>query len=177
MTLAYVLAQLRAALAIARREPNPMQGFDLTIDGFWRSFWAAFICLPGFLLLSQAWDAEAAFSWPRELLAYVVGWAAFPLAMVPVSRMLDLADRYVALIVAANWAAVLQMVAFVIAVGLGRSLPAPVGPLVLLVGTVLVILYQYRVIRVSLGTTVGIAAGLTLLEFVLGVMIDGLFTG
>ena len=56
MTWTWFAAQIEAALRLLRREPDAITGFDLSVDGFWRSFVAALVCLPGFFLLSPPND-------------------------------------------------------------------------------------------------------------------------
>ena len=60
-----------------------------------------------------------------ESIAYVIGWVAFPLAMVYVARALGREKRYVNYIVAFNWAQVPQVLLFltgaVLANGLGMT--------------------------------------------------------
>ena len=56
-----------------------------------------------------------------ELVAYVVGWVAFPVAAIFLTRLLGLAARYVPLIVANNWSAVVQIALYTAVVVLGTS--------------------------------------------------------
>ncbi|MCB1884946.1 MAG: hypothetical protein KDG89_13270 [Geminicoccaceae bacterium] len=175
MTWTWFAAQIEAALRLLRREPDAITGFDLSVDGFWRSFVAALVCLPGFFLLSPPNDPG--FSWPSETLGYVVGWLVFPLVMVPLSRSLGKGERYVPLVVAINWGAVLQMAAFVTAVTLSRLLPQPLGALLVLGTTVVVVLYEWHIVRSALATTAGIAAALTALDLGLGIAVERAFSG
>ena len=175
MTWTWFAAQIEAALRLLRREPDALAGFDLSVNGFWRSFLAAVVCLPGFFLLSAPGDPG--FSWPSEFLGYVVGWLAFPLVMVPLSRSLDKGGRYVALVVAINWGAVLQMAAFVTAITLSRLVPQPLGAFLVLGTTVAVVLYEWHIVRSALMTTAGVAAALTALDLGLGIAIERVFSG
>ena len=60
------------ALRLARGDPRGLGFFDTSIDGFWRSFRAAAICYPFFLMLLASrvsaahWAASGA---PRIVLA------------------------------------------------------------------------------------------------------------
>ena len=81
------------ALRLARGDPRGLGFFDTSIDGFWRSFRAAAICYPFFLILlafrvsAAHWEASGV---PRivivETIGYVISWVAFPLLMLPLSR-------------------------------------------------------------------------------------------
>ena len=50
-SLADTKQALEGAWSIARRDPDAMSRFDLTVDGFWASFFAAVVAAPGYLLL------------------------------------------------------------------------------------------------------------------------------
>jgi len=75
---------LRGAWRLARFDPSGVAFFGHDERAFWRSFIAALIAFPAFLLfLPLGSDADAApTDWVRVLLvetiAYVIGWTAFP---------------------------------------------------------------------------------------------------
>ena len=75
-----------------------------------------------------------------ESIAYLAAWAAFPLVAVVLTPLLGLGRRYVELIVAVNWAAVLQVAAFLAAVALGLLLPEGLAALLLAIVTVALML-------------------------------------
>jgi hypothetical protein len=77
----------------------------------------------------------------------------------------------VPLIVAVNWAAVLQLGVLLAAMLLGLLLPALEG-LVLLVVTGGLLFYQWFVIRTALQTTGGVALLLVLVDLVLNTTIN-----
>ena len=107
-------AGLYGAYRLARLDTNGMGFFDQSLAGFWRSFFAAVIVAPLFIILlavrHAAGDIPAS---PLRLLtvettAYLVGWFAFPLIMITVADSFDRAERFVGFIVAYNWASVWQ---------------------------------------------------------------------
>ena len=71
-----------------------MQYFDVSLQGFWRSFFALVLVLPfGFYSLAQNYpDTEASRTWVIFVVVayYVVDWISFPLLMVPVARWMRL---------------------------------------------------------------------------------------
>src|SRR4029077_4725353 len=85
---------LRGAWRLAHFDPSGVAFFGHDERAFWRSFIAALIAFPAFLLfLPLGSDADAApTDWVRVLLvetiAYVIGWTAFPLVVLPVTRFL-----------------------------------------------------------------------------------------
>ena len=83
------------ALKLARGDPRGLDFFDTSIDGFWRSFRAALISYPFFLIL-LAFRVSAA-HWEEsgvlrivaiETIGYVIAWVAFPLLVLPLTRWL-----------------------------------------------------------------------------------------
>lgn len=128
---------LFGAWRMARLDRGAMAYFDATVDGFWKSFWAAAIVAPAFVImtafsLSQT-DLPERFGFVEialvEASRYVIAWVAFPLLMTTVADLLQRGERYVGFIVAYNWAQVVEMAVvlpvflFVIAGGLPASQP------------------------------------------------------
>lgn len=168
---------LEGAWLIARRDPGAMSRFDLTVDGFWRSFFAAVIVAPGYLVLLASEYAEQGLGANLgevvliEALAYLVIWVAFPIMALLLTQALGLGHRYVPLVVAGNWGAVLQVALIVAATLVGSFLPEG-GPAVLRLAALLVALaYQWQVIRISLETTGLVAAGFLAVDILLSEMI------
>ncbi len=169
---------LAGALRLARLDAAGMGEFNLTIEGFWRSFFAAAIVAPGYALLV----AQKLVAWPGyvdpalavliEAGAYVLSWVAFPLAAVFLTTMLGLSRHYVPLIVAANWAEVLQFAVFLVMSVLTLALPPGLrGPVVVaVIGAIL--FYEWFVARTALATTGGVAAGIVLVDLLLGIGIN-----
>jgi hypothetical protein len=169
---AEVARSLFGAWRLAWLDPSGMGYFNLSVEGFWRSFFAAVLVAPGYaLLVAQEFFArEEAVSpiWALlvESLAYLVGWAAFPVAAVFLTRLLGLSRNYVPLIVAANWASVIQIGGFLAAIALGLVLP-PLGGLAVMLATGAILFYQWFVIRTTLATTGGIAIAFVLVDLLL----------
>jgi hypothetical protein len=164
------------ALRLAVGDRRGLGVFDVSIDGFWRSFRAALLCYPLYLLLvvlrvsSGEWEKSGV---PTivivESIAFVVSWAAFPLLMLPLSRLLGREDRFLAFMVAYNWSQVPQTVLFVL-VGLdgasglmtqGAAAVAQLG------AAVAVLLYEWYIARVALFVTGAQASVVVILDLVL----------
>ena len=102
------------AWRLAHFDAGGLRFFENTVEAFWRSFFAAVIVLPFYAMLLQlryetgAVGAGVARFAAVEMIAYVIAWLAFPLAMASVAAILDREERYLGYIVAYNWAAVLQ---------------------------------------------------------------------
>jgi hypothetical protein len=170
---AEVWSALFGAYRLAWFDPAGMAHFNLTFDGFWRSFFAAILVAPAYAVLiglqvaarSEALDLGLLVV--TESVGYVIAWSAFPVAAIPLTRLLGLGRNYVALIVALNWSAVLQTALFVGMVLLGAFLPGGLGVFLSTLTTGAILVYQWFVIRTALQTTGGIALMLLLVDLVL----------
>lgn len=122
----HVSAALAGAFRLLRFDAGGFGFFDDTIEGFWRSFFAAVVILPGYILLValRLEDAELANPLFRiaavEGIGYVIGWVAFPLVMAHLTAAFGAAGRYPGYIVAYNWFAAPQ-VAVLLSVALLRE--------------------------------------------------------
>ena len=112
-----IVRSVQAAWLLARGDKSALAQFDLSVDGFWKSFAAALVVAPAYILvlLDQyrftGWPENAWATALAELVSFAGGWIAFPLAAIPLTRLLGLGARYVPLIVADNWSAVIQVAA------------------------------------------------------------------
>ena len=180
---AEIVRALRAALRLARFDEGGLAEFDVTYEGFWRSFFAALLVAPGYaLLVMQKWSVlpEPPVG-PGAVLAeafgYLLGWIAFPLALIPLTQLLGLGQRYVVLVVATNWSKVVQMIAFLLAIGLAAGSASEAGGLLVLIATGAILVYQWFVTRVALACSAALAAGVVVLDVVVSLLISRLTDG
>ncbi|HEX5796302.1 MAG TPA: hypothetical protein VFY19_10700 [Geminicoccaceae bacterium] len=172
-----VYRSIYGAYRLAFLDPSGMAYFNLSVDGFWRSFFAAVLVAPGYVLLvaqkltAQPDVLDLGWAILVQTLAYGLIWAAFPVIALVLTQLLGLSRNYVPLIVAVNWAAVLQLGVLLAAMALGLLVPALEG-LVLLVVTGGLLFYQWFVIRTALQTTGGIALLMVLVDLVLNTTIN-----
>src|SRR5260370_35550151 len=82
---------LVGALRLAKGDRSALSCFDRSLDGFWRSFRAAIIAYPLYLMLLTmrasvaAWELSGGLHIITvETLASGMAWTAFPLAILPV---------------------------------------------------------------------------------------------
>ena len=105
---------LYGAYRLARVDEHGMDFFDTSIEGFWRSFYAAALVAPLYVILMvtrfQAGDVQASGLQfvAVEMIAYVTSWVAFPVVAAYLAPMVQRDHRYLRYIVAYNWASVLQ---------------------------------------------------------------------
>jgi hypothetical protein len=147
-----VLGALYGAYRLAWFDAAGMTFFNLTVEGFWRSFFAAVLVAPAYAVLGglriPAEDVNIALVFLIESIGYVLAWCAFPIAALVLTRLLGLDRNYVALIVAHNWSAVL-------------------GTLLVAATTLAILVYQWFVIRTALQTSGGVALMLLLVDLVI----------
>jgi hypothetical protein len=169
---AEVLRSIYGVWRLARLDPAGMSHLNLSVDGFWRSFFAAVLVAPGYAILViqdlmvRAETVSPAWAFVVETVAYVIGWAAFPVVAIAVTQFLGLTRNYAAMVIAANWAAVLQIGLFLGAIALGFVLP-PLAGLMVTLATIAILSYQWFVFRTALDTTGGIAVALVVVDLVI----------
>ena len=185
--------EVRLALAgtwrLARGDRGGLSYFDRSFDGFWRSFRAAIISYPLYLVLLAMRVSVG--DWQRsgglrivtvETIGYVIGWVAFPLLMMTVTQRLGRAHRFFDFMVPYNWCQLPQSALFVLA-GLaveGGMLGPQPGESIGIVAVFATLVYEWYVwyiARVALDTTAVAAVFIALLDFVLGVMISQVTVG
>jgi hypothetical protein len=165
------------ALRLACGDRRGLGFFDVSIDGFWRSFRAAAISYPMFLFLLSArvtaaqWEAGG---WPTivfvETIAYVISWVAFPLLILQVTHWLGRDHRFLAFMVAYNWSQVPQTVLLTI-VGLDSAtglMPPGFVHFAEAIATIAVLVYEWYIARVALAVTGTQAALIVIIDVILG---------
>lgn len=176
-----IARSLQGAWRLARFDPDGMNYFDLSIEGFWRSFGAAVVVLPVYVyFVAVNFDGtDASMTWfiIVKAMGYGAAWAVFPIVMAGIARILNLTGNYIPFIIASNWASVLQVLLFIpvnTVVGLG-GMQSDGGAVLYLFTMIIVLTYQWFVARTALQTTIGIAAGLVAVDLFLGLLVAGLF--
>ena len=175
---------IAGAWRLARLDANGFRYFDLSEAGFWKSFQAAVVAAPLFVLLILLRSEEHPLSDDPlraifiEAIGYVVGWTAFPLAAWYLASALQKQQRYTAYIIAYNWANVIQVAAFLPLALLSASgvLPGSFVVLLALLLTGAVIYYQFFIVRTALGVEVLPALGFVAIDLMLGLAIDAVET-
>jgi len=181
--------EVRLALAgtwrLARGDRGGLFCFDRSLDGFWRSFRAAVISYPLFLILLMMrvsvaqWQSSGGWRIVSvETIGYVIGWVAFPLMMLTVTRYLGRAHRFFDFMVPYNWCQLPQIALFVLlALAFAGGLLGPLsGEDIVIVAYVATLVYEcyvWYIARVALDTTGLAAIFIALLDYVLARLIIG----
>lgn len=169
---------LFGAWRLAHLDPRGMDYFDKTVEGFWRSFWAAGLSAPLVILILVLRYAYAGGDLDLlrfvlvESIGYAIMWTAYPLAAWYLLQLLGRSNRYIGYIVAYNWANVIQIAASIPIAALiaTESLPSPLLSVIWLVILAALLFYQYFVARVALEVDVAVAAGLVFADFMLSML-------
>jgi hypothetical protein len=168
------------------RRPDGMRFFDLTVEGFWRSFGAIWLVLPAYAVIAladrhlrladpnvAAGFSDAAYA-AATVIELAIDWVALPVLLGILARPLGIADRYVPFIVARNWATVIALLPYAVAallVGFGPDI-AQLGSILSLAALFLVLRYAYVVARIALGAGIAFAVGLVAVDFLLSLTIQ-----
>jgi hypothetical protein len=177
ITLREVSLGLYGAWRLAWRDKRAMAWFDRSLAGAIRSFWAAAICYPGFVILLLLRLTAAELHSPAvyrillvESIGYVIGWCAYPLAALPFCRWLVPEERALGFIIAYNWSQVLQT-ALLLPVALFGAFDIAPGYAVAyadLVAYVAILVYEWFIARIALDAGGLPATALVLLDIVIG---------
>jgi hypothetical protein len=169
---------LYGAWRFARLDRNAIHYFDLSHRGVWRSFWAAALCYPGFLLL--LWlrlddDTLAQSSLGHiflvETIGDIVGWCAFPLAVLGLCRWLGREERGFEFITAYNWSQVLQTGFFIVVALVSLVLPAGMTLSLGRIALIAMLVYEWFIALVAIGAGGWIAGVVVMIDIVLGTLI------
>ncbi|MEQ8965539.1 MAG: hypothetical protein RID91_06920 [Azospirillaceae bacterium] len=172
---------LFGALLLARGDKRGLDFFERTPEGALRSFYAAVIMLPIYAVVEAIQLAGQDFTagGPRlitvELLTYVIGWTAFPVAMIPLAKLIDRPERYFDFLPVYNWVSLVQMGIFfpVLLLTMSGVLPEGIAGGLGWIVTVALILYTWIALKSALDIGGGTAAGLVVVDLVLGLMLSG----
>jgi hypothetical protein len=180
--LAEAWLALAGTLRLARGDPGGIANFDPSIGGFWRSFRAALISYPLYLILlsfpvvigdAVVVEVDAGRFFAAETIHYVISWVAFPLVVLPIVDFLGRGDRFLRFMVAYNWCQVPQTLVFAIIALLGGAgvLSADAMLTVDLILGIGVLVYEWYIARVALAVGGGQATLVILADVLLAVVL------
>lgn len=175
-----IAASLRGALRLAARDPRGLEYLDLSVAGFWRSFLAAAVALPLFLMERRAAQGVVAALDPgretpplaAELTVYALGWPLAALVLLGLCWLLGKTDRFAVLVIALNWLSVLTM--GIVCAGQIVVLAAPhVFGLFMAAVYIAVLVIEFRVVRIALAAAAPQAIGVVAATTLFGVLFPG----
>jgi hypothetical protein len=186
-----IVQSLTGAWRLFLDRPDAMRLFNVSVDGFWRSFAAIIFIVPAYALFAITERIEILgepvvdpiFSdgpfIANKVLTLLLDWVTLPILLAAFASLLGVARSYTAYVVARNWCAVLAtapfgVVALLNLIGLLGNGPANLLSLVILV---VVIRYNYMIARRALGAEMGLAIGVVIADFAISLLIIGAVDG
>lgn len=171
-----IISSLYGAYRLGLFDENGIGYFNISVEGFWRSFFAAVLLAP-FYMLSIGQDfmtPEGGFSFWAAMVhlgTYGASWILFPLVAFFATDLLNLGHRFTALVVAVNWSSVLIFGLLTAGVGFVAMVQQTLADLALVILTAGLIVYHWFVIKTALETTAAVAIAFVLFNFLLGAML------
>ena len=188
-----IARSLTAAWELFLDRADAMRRFDVSVEGFWRSFAAVLLVAPFYAFAVLADARTVAGSDPlmpvesgmgmlvHNAVGLLLDWNALPLILALLARPLGNSRHYSEFIVARNWCAVIGAVPFgliglLIVIG---AIDSEFGGILMFAALIVVLRYNYIIARRALDVGTGFALGIVALDFVvsltLALTIDGLF--
>ncbi len=179
-----IKSSLYGAYRIARLDAGGLAHFNVSVEGFWRSFFAAIVVAPAYVLLllvrnaalqnqlSDTGPMPTEISFAPEFITYVIGWITWPLIMLLVARLLSRTENFVPYIIVYNWANCIQ-VGLLLPVAVltqGSVFPPEIAAIIGVVVTGLVLFYLWFIARMVLAVQGWAAAGIVIIDILLGVL-------
>lgn len=108
-------AEIRSAVKglglLLRGDDRALHCYDLSLDGFWRSFGLPLALLVAYVLIMRpeaaelaAYDGDMTYFMLLQALKFLLGWAAYFALIGLVSRMFGLSQRFGIFVILYNWA-------------------------------------------------------------------------
>ncbi|MBI1262056.1 MAG: hypothetical protein GC184_10050 [Rhizobiales bacterium] len=184
-----IVRSLNGVWRIIRRDASAVGFFDLSYEGFLRSFAAMFVAMP-FIIFSAGAVLHMALEIPESRDYYVavsptlyalvelgdtmVCWAILLLVMVPVSRQMELGRSFTSYAITYNWGAALTHMLFALPLALYMLGAFQYQTAVLLSLPVMALVGYYRwlIARQVLGATALAASGIVVLDFLISLTIN-----
>lgn len=167
---------LYGAVLLLKRDTKGLAWFDASQRGVVNSFWAAALVLPAFLILelaegSFAKNAGVLRALAIEISGFVMFWTAFPLIMATIADTLDRGRLWPRFVVAYNWSGAVQMAVYFPIAFLAALFPGLGTGLASLMVTAFLLAYQGFVAHKALEISPLTAAGVIILDVLLGLLI------
>ncbi len=172
LSLAEIGPALYGAWRLAHFDPKGMGYFDRSLEGFWRSFRVSILVAPlwAAIVAMDVSEMKTTGGWfnilAGESIAYVIGWAAFPLLAFYLTEFVDRRSQYLGFIVAYNWSSVIQLALFFPVRLILHSGILPNGLVLLIIYAVQIglLVYEWFIVRTALNLPGLGAAGIVAID-------------
>lgn len=176
MTVKEVRAAISGVVELARGDIVGLTYFDGSITGFWRSFWAAVIVAPAWVLLlalnEQPMTAGGLRIVVVQAIDYALLWTAFPLVLYEILSRQKKTERYCLYVAIHNWASVIETPAMLFAASFAVAVPYDAAQLLPFVVMVSIFAYECFLARAGLAIGLGPAIAVAALDFILSMLIQ-----
>lgn len=167
---------VRGSIRVMRLDTDGLKAFNLTLEGCWRSFYAALFLLPLYFvyLLNLPVPKEVSVGrfWLIEAINYPLIWTLWPLIAFYVCRGAGVPDRYTTYITVHNWSQVLLLGGQLLIILLVFAVdPAGPGASLLFLTWLAVLTAETLIVRVTLGVPWPQAVMIEGLAFVLALLL------
>ena len=181
ITMAETVRSVFGVYRLARFDRNGLAFLDGTPTGAARSFYCALLLLPPLALMRAINLDWMDISIPLEDLllveavSYVVKWTAFPVAVSFLVRPMGREHRFCHFVSAYNWSNMIWVAVLfpLFILTAGGVLSETAGMFLFDLATILLLIYEGYIIRVSLDTNVPAAMALVVADFLLALQIIG----
>jgi hypothetical protein len=179
MRLEEIRRAIGGAIDLLKDDPRGMEAFDLSLGGFARSFLAVLLVLPVYALVVAIQTIQlGALAEPTplglRLVSYLLQWTAFVVTAIVLAKVLHREAHVVAYVIAANWASVVQIVIVLVVVLLTTLLPPVLTGLALVLMTVGILVYDYRVARIAFAAPGFDGIAVVLIQFLVSLLVQRL---
>lgn len=181
---------LKGAVDLLNRRVEGLNAFDMSEQGFWRSFSAIWLTLPAYVVSLAFERVRLGLSPGGHLLdhlgldllvaaGHMASFVALPLAMVVVARRLNLTGAYVPFVIVTNWINVGGLLVLSVPATLlllGWATP-PLASVFTLAFAIVIIRLQWFATKVTLGVSGSLAAAVVGLGILLNVGVGSVLHG
>lgn len=146
----------------------------ITAEGAGRSFWAAVLCLPLFVVLRFLLGEEPVTARLAgvEMIGFVGGWAAYALATLPLAKACGREALWPRFLASWNWVSLVQYAIIVLLSLVVEALPGWLGQGAQLAGLGYALWLQWFATGLALQVPGRHAAGFVLLDLMIGLTIS-----
>jgi hypothetical protein len=180
-----ILHGLTGVWRIVLRDPDARKHFNISLDGFYGSFWALSLSAPVvFFSTTSLWRLAREFD-PTDDTDFIsfaivqlggtfIYWALYLFAMILVARQLKLGAHYTAYVVTFNWGTLFTSVIFALPLFLySIGIAGGRGAMMLTLPALgLLAWYRWRIARDVLGAAPSSTVAILILDFTLGAILD-----
>lgn len=171
---------LTGAARLVKLDARGLDCFGNATEDFWSSFLAAALVAPLFILYLtiRYVGAEESGSFPvyllAQMMAYAIAWLVFPLVMLHLAPVLQRKDRMIRYLVADNWVSVFQNAVYlpVVIFGVTGAFSQTFSNFLAMIAFMWVLGLTLFVTRKALDVPFGTAAGIVVMDLLLGVLVE-----